>query len=168
MATDTKALLAMCKALSCTHTNPDNKAMLSTSQQIATKLQQFLRETGITPTAIANACSVSRQAVQGWKKTGRIDKMKFQRLVQFSERPMTWWLDSQEMEGTNEGMQQHVSDCAPAWKSSQGTPPYWPFKTVLWADFDRLPAEDKTQIEGHIKLLISLERQRKKTSYSPR
>lgn len=45
---------------------------------------------------IAKACSVSKQAVQGWIKTGRIDKKHLPKLAELTKLPLEWWLDSSQ------------------------------------------------------------------------
>ncbi|MFD2754267.1 helix-turn-helix domain-containing protein [Comamonas terrae] len=66
--------------------------MLSTAQQLAAKLESVLSDPRIKQSDIADACGVSKQAVQGWKKTGRIDKKHLPKLAQVTGKPLEWWL----------------------------------------------------------------------------
>jgi len=45
---------------------------------------------------IAKACGASKQAVQGWIKTGRIDKKHLPKLAELTKLPLEWWLDSSQ------------------------------------------------------------------------
>lgn len=66
--------------------------MLSTSAALAKKLSTALKESGIRQTDVAAACNVSKQAVQGWVKTGRIDKKHLNTLAAITGKPLSWWL----------------------------------------------------------------------------
>lgn len=68
--------------------------MLSTSETIRAKLVEVLESSSLRQSDIAAACGVSKQAVQGWVKTGRIDKKHLPNLATASGRPLEWWLDS--------------------------------------------------------------------------
>lgn len=66
--------------------------MLSTSQNTAGKLAQALKEAKLRQADVAVACGVSKQAIQGWLKTGRIDKKHFLALAALTKKPVEWWL----------------------------------------------------------------------------
>lgn len=68
--------------------------MLSTSEIIRAKLAEVLETSPLRQSDIAAACGVSKQAVQGWVRTGRIDKKHLPSLAAASGRPLEWWLDS--------------------------------------------------------------------------
>ena len=70
--------------------------MLSTAQQLAAKLELVLADTNVKQSDIADACGVSKQAVQGWKKTGRIDKKHLPKLAQVTGKPLEWWLSIEQ------------------------------------------------------------------------
>lgn len=74
--------------------------MLSTAQQLAAKLEEVLSDPRVKQADIAEACGVSKQAVQGWKKTGRIDKKHLPKLAQVSGKPLEWWLS---IDGSDQG-----------------------------------------------------------------
>lgn len=59
---------------------------------MASKLAQALDESGMKQADIAVGLGVSRQAVQGWLKTGRIDKKHLPRLAQVTGKDLGWWL----------------------------------------------------------------------------
>lgn len=77
--------------------------MLSTSQRLAEKLEEAIRESQLKQTDIAIACGVTKQAVQGWLKTGRIAKNHLPKLADITGRPLAWWLAG---EHTDELVQQ--------------------------------------------------------------
>lgn len=93
MMQDSKALLANSKALPPLHMQIYDQAMLSTSEIIAAKLAIAIETSGVKQSAIAIACGVSKQAVQGWLKTGRIDKKHLITLAKLTGRDLTWWLE---------------------------------------------------------------------------
>lgn len=70
--------------------------MLSTSQRMAKKLAEAIARPPITQSKIAAECKVTKQAVQGWLKTGRFDKKHLPKLSEITGRPLSWWLDSSE------------------------------------------------------------------------
>lgn len=72
--------------------------MLSTSQRLAGKLEEVIRESNLKQSDIAVACGVTKQAVQGWIKTGRIAKNHLPKLAEISGRPLTWWLAGEQTE----------------------------------------------------------------------
>lgn len=70
--------------------------MLTTSERSAAKLAEAISSPRIKQSTIAAECGVTKQAVQGWLKTGRIDKKHFRTLARITQRPLSWWLDSAE------------------------------------------------------------------------
>lgn len=65
---------------------------MNTAQAMAAKLDEAMRTSGVKSVDIADACGVSKQAVQGWKKTGRIDKKHLPKLAKVTQLPLEWWL----------------------------------------------------------------------------
>jgi transcriptional regulator with XRE-family HTH domain len=96
MSGDCKALVDLGKALPAHAIAFYDQAMLSTSNRLAKKLALVLAETGIRQSQIADGCGVSKQAVQGWVKTGRIDKKHLTTLAELSGRSLGWWLDADD------------------------------------------------------------------------
>ncbi len=68
--------------------------MLSTSEKLAAKLAEAISNPPITQTAVAEHCGVTKQAVQGWLRNGRIDKKHLSTLARITGRPLEWWLDN--------------------------------------------------------------------------
>ena len=73
--------------------------MLSTSARLAAKFAHALAVSGIKQTTVALACDVSKQAVQGWLKTGRIDKKHLPKLAALTGFDLAWWLDGEGSAG---------------------------------------------------------------------
>lgn len=69
--------------------------MLSTAEKMAAKLAEAISHPKIPQTTIAEACGVTKQAVQGWLKNGRIDKGHFAALARVTGRPLEWWFDAE-------------------------------------------------------------------------
>ena len=67
--------------------------MLSTATLMASKLAEALTNPKISQAEVAEKCGVTKQAVQGWLKTGRFDKKHLAKLSKLTNRPLSWWLD---------------------------------------------------------------------------
>ncbi len=66
---------------------------------MAAKLAEAMTHPALRQSDLAAACGVSIQAVQGWLKTGRIDKKHFAALAQATGRPLDWWFDAPAEKG---------------------------------------------------------------------
>ncbi|SPA44635.1 LexA family transcriptional regulator [Cupriavidus taiwanensis] len=58
------------------------------------KLKEALDSGAMDPAALAKECGVSRQAVYGWLKTGRVAKEHLPVFAKLSGKPLEWWLGS--------------------------------------------------------------------------
>ncbi|SOY65627.1 putative phage repressor [Cupriavidus phytorum] len=58
------------------------------------KLKEALDSGAMDAAALAKACGVSRQAVYGWLKTGRVAKEHLPVFAKLSGKPLEWWLGS--------------------------------------------------------------------------
>jgi hypothetical protein len=67
--------------------------MLYPEHPLAKKLADLLASGELKASEVATACGVSDQAVNGWKKTGRIAKEHLPTLALMSRRPLDWWLE---------------------------------------------------------------------------
>lgn len=146
MAPDGKALLARGKALADSTSTAYDQAMLSTSQRMAEKLKTALAARGLSQKEFAERCGASKQAVQGWIKTGRVDKKHLPKFVEVLKYPLEWWLDG--------------TIAAPSTKKSQITEPepaytlHWPFSNISRAEYETLNDHQKGMVEGFIKGLL--------------
>ncbi|AOJ86703.1 hypothetical protein WS87_08475 [Burkholderia sp. MSMB0856] len=66
--------------------------------EMARRITQALEELPLPLAEVAAACGVSPQAVNGWKRTGRIGKDQLPKLAQLTGRPLSWWLGIDEAE----------------------------------------------------------------------
>ncbi|MDY7807576.1 helix-turn-helix transcriptional regulator [Burkholderia stagnalis] len=66
--------------------------------EMARRITQALDELPLPLAEVAAACGVSPQAVNGWKRTGRIGKDQLPKLAQLTGRPLSWWLGIEETE----------------------------------------------------------------------
>jgi len=64
---------------------------------MARRITQALAELPLPLAEVAAACGVSPQAVNGWKKTGRIGKDQLPKLAQLTGRPLSWWLGGDDV-----------------------------------------------------------------------
>lgn len=76
-----------------------NQAMIKNSKRrdqkwLADKLVHAMgQQPKITAAKIAEKCKVSRQAVNGWRQNGRIDKTNLSKLAELFRTPLRYWLD---------------------------------------------------------------------------
>lgn len=138
--------------------------MLSTAAALKQKLSVVLAG-GVTQAAIAQACEVSKQAVQGWKNTGRIDKRHLPALAEVSGKPLTWWLDYSQHEGTSvdakhSASKHEVKDVVRHYHVDR-----WPFTSITRDEYALLNSEQRTLVEGFIRgLLAETTRNKRKTT----
>lgn len=151
MGADSKALLAQGKALADSTCTAYDKAMLSTSQLMAEKLRRALNTRGMSQATFAERCSVSKQAVQGWLKTGRVDKKHLQTFVAVLGYPLEWWLDASASNPTPAPSPSHVArEPVPIQYDNTG----WPFASISATEYANLTERQKGMVEGYIKGLL--------------
>lgn len=61
---------------------------------------------GVNQASLAAACGVTPQAVNGWKKTGRIDKRHLQTIARFTGRPVEYFLGTDQI--SMSGLESHL------------------------------------------------------------
>jgi SOS-response transcriptional repressor LexA len=75
--------------------------MPNEASDLAKKFAEAVDAAKLKPSAIAEACGVTPQAVTGWRETGRIHKKHLAKLAELTGRPLAWWLGSVVEEPTN-------------------------------------------------------------------
>jgi len=99
---------------------------------------------------VANACGVTKQAVQGWLRTGRIDKKHLPKLSEISGKPLSWWLDANNSEIDRASIaKDEINEELAPYRVSE-----WPFRTITAADYYSLSDYQRGMIEGYIKSQI--------------
>ncbi len=73
---------------------------MTTPKHMGEKLQQEAERMDLKPSKIAEIFGVKPPSVYDWYKHGRIDKMHYQKLVDWSGRTIEWWLDLRPKAGT--------------------------------------------------------------------
>ncbi|WP_321914799.1 helix-turn-helix domain-containing protein [Paraburkholderia sp. J11-2] len=63
-----------------------------TFAHLGERLAWVLEDKNISDAEVASACEVTRQAVNGWKRTGRIAKSQLLKLADLTGYPVSWWL----------------------------------------------------------------------------
>jgi len=71
---------------------------------MAQKLGEAMADPPLKQSDVATACGVSKQAVQGWLKTGRFDKKHLPTLARVTGRPLGWWLDAESDGASNSSL----------------------------------------------------------------
>lgn len=163
---NSKALLAFGKALPSGSRNADNQAMLSTAEALKRKLAAVLAG-GLSQAAIAKTCGVSKQAVQGWKNTGRIDKKHLPALAVVSGRPLEWWLDYSQDAIPAEAIQ--LETYAHTAQDTTGVHKVkrWPFSSIEPEEYALLSRDQHKLVEGFVRGLLA-EAKRDKSKTTPR
>jgi SOS-response transcriptional repressor LexA/predicted DNA-binding transcriptional regulator AlpA len=59
---------------------------------LGSKLQEAFDDGVLEPGPLAKECGVSRQAIYGWLKTGRVDKKHLPVFARMSGKSLAWWL----------------------------------------------------------------------------
>lgn len=128
--------------------------MLSTSERMAEKLRQALKTKGMSQVAFATACGVSKQAVQSWIKTGRIDKKHLPKFVEVLGLPLIWWLDAEASSYLPAAMAIESTNII----TDTDTPSYvlnkWPFTSISPSEYNRLSDRQTGMVEGYIRALL--------------
>lgn len=89
---------------------------------------------GLTPADLARHCEVTPQAVNGWKKTGRIRKSHLAKAAEFFGHGPSF-------SGSPPQVRQMVHD--------------WPFRLFTRRQFESLPSSERDQIERHALFIIT-------------
>lgn len=126
-----------------------HEAMLSTSEKLAVRLKQAVKESGLSQVAIAEKCAVSKQAVSGWLKTGRIDKQHLLKVAGITSRAMSWFVEEVEQYAYVQGGHK-VTD-----EGKNPTPSCWPFVSISATEYGCLSERQKGLVEGYVKGLLS-------------
>ena len=154
MAADSKALLARSKALADTAPASYDEAMLSTSERMAEKLKQALKTKGMSQVAFATACGVSKQAVQSWIKTGRIDKKHLPEFVEVLGLPLNWWLGAEASTYSPAAMAIESTNIITDTDTPNYVPSKWPFTSISPSEYNRLSDRQAGMVEGYIRALL--------------
>lgn len=150
-----KALLVVGKALPQKSLPAYHQAMLSTSEKMAQKMRLALADARLTQTELAARCGVSKQAVQSWVKTGRVDKKHITAIAQATGKPLEWWLDAPEASAAL--AQPAPTKCSAQEKSVpyRSSAPPWPFVSISHAQYALLSDAQKAQAEAFVKYLLT-------------
>lgn len=62
------------------------------SQALAKLLRDAVRDADLRPSQLAERCGVTRQAVNGWMRDGRVAKRHLQRIAEVTNKPLTYFL----------------------------------------------------------------------------
>jgi len=66
---------------------------MSQKKHIGEKLQQEAEEKGLKPPQVAELFGVKTPSVYDWYTHGRVHKKHYPKLVEWSGKPIEWWLD---------------------------------------------------------------------------
>jgi hypothetical protein len=102
MARDPKAILAQDQALLRVGGNTNTFGQMaprhtSDAQGLAKRIRSALAVPGVDVGAIAKECGITRQAIDGWKKTGRVSKKHLPVLARHTAQSVDFFLGTAEM-----------------------------------------------------------------------
>lgn len=111
---------------------------------------------GIKQSDIAAHCGVTKQAVQSWKNTGRIDKRHLAGLAEVTKRPLGWWLEIAEdvpapPSGLDEVRFLRTGENTPAYGTERAV---WPFRKIDLREYALLNEHQRSLVEAYIRGLI--------------
>ena len=106
---------------------------METKNHMGVKLEQEAKRLGLKPAQIAAVFGVKPPSVYDWYEHGRIHKKHYPRLVEWSGKPLAWWLDFPD-----EPMK--VAENRPAYGAVD------PRHKVLLSLFEGLPAKDQDDL----------------------
>ena len=66
--------------------------MLTDAQRLAALIRQALDDSDVTDAEISRACGVTKQAVTGWRKTGRVAKKHLPTIARLTKKPVELFL----------------------------------------------------------------------------
>ncbi len=64
----------------------------------------------VTSAALAEACKVTPQAVNGWRKNGRIAKRHLPKIAELTKKPLEYFLEAQPLLGSTFSMQLRLEE----------------------------------------------------------
>lgn len=95
--------------------------MLNESAQLAARFNAAFPRNGTRQDIeIAKACEVTKQAIPGWRSTGRIAKKHLPALAELSGRPLDWWVAGDPQAG-EESFEVRETEGSPYLKDDQAT-----------------------------------------------
>lgn len=66
--------------------------MLTDSERVAERLRAALLDSKVSDVQLASECGVTKQAITGWKKTGRIAKKHLPTVAALTHKPVEYFL----------------------------------------------------------------------------
>lgn len=130
------------QALPVSGDDQDNPPMSTQAELLAEKVRFLLDNDFLQPRAIIDACQVSKQAINGWKRTGRIAKQHLPVLADLAGVTVEWLLSAEPPQ-------------TEAVISMRAGRPRWPFKTIPWDRYASLSQPDKDDLESRVDRIMS-------------
>lgn len=123
---------AKCKALPKIFSECLIRGMQKTIH-MGVKLEQEAKRQGLKPAQVAAVFEVKPPSVYDWYQHGRIHKKHYPKLVEWSGKPLSWWLDFPEQSVK-------IAEDGPDYASAD------PRHQVLLELFEGLPAKDQDDL----------------------
>jgi hypothetical protein len=122
--------------------NPDNPPMPTQAELLAEKIR-FLLEHGFLQTqAVIDACRVTKQAINGWKRTGRIAKQHLPVIADLAGVDVQWLLNPEAPR----------QDAVISMRAGR---PRWPFKLVSWERYSALSEADRSDLDARLDRIVA-------------
>ncbi len=126
-------------------------------EHLGDRLRAFIKQNGIKVAEVAEVFNVARPSVYDWMNYGRMDKIHYGKLVQWSKLPIEYWLDI-PVQNFSQQSDNQVSDQKAIYMTPRLRSLIELFEAVTKADQDEIMrslAEKKQGYEALISELLS-------------
>lgn len=130
------------QALPASGIRSDNPSVDTQAHKLAEKIRFLLDNDFVQHSTLAAACGVSKRALTGWKRTGRVAKQHLQVIADMSGVTVPWLISADPP--TQEAV---VALRAPK--------PRWPFRSVTWERYLALSRADKDDLDARLERIVS-------------
>lgn len=129
------------QALPAAQADDDHAPMKTAAPLLAEKIRFLIDEGFVSPAQLVAACNVSKQAITGWRKTGRVAKDHLHVIADLAGVTVEWLLSA------DPPLRQTVVDM-------RAPKPRWPFLRVSWDRYLSLSRDDKADLDQRVERII--------------
>lgn len=125
---------------------------METVIHLGKKLEKIAEARGLKPRDVAHYFGIKPPSVYDWYQNGRIAKKHYDKLVEFSGKPITWWLDMKAPQPPS------VQEARPGPFLVDDSSD-WPFTLVTAAEWFSLDEKTRHEFENSIVGAVARARQ---------
>lgn len=123
------------------------------------KLQQIAENRRLKPKDVAVFFDVKPPSVYDWYEHGRISKKHYQKLEEFSGKPITWWLNMLDETATTSTPPLTAQEPRPVLQAVASKNDVWPFTLFSSSEWFSLDEKIRHEFENSIAGAIARARQ---------